>query len=89
MVTVSTTMLCPHCKGEEAVIRHTRNRSGTDRFFCKDCDRAFTPSPRSRQVTEERKALVMNALKEKMPINAICRTFKISPKTVYSLLKKG
>jgi transposase-like protein len=81
-------LTCPHCGERERVRRHGRTRRGSERLYCAVCRRAFTPSPKSRSLSEEKKTHILNALAEKMPIIAICRTFQVSPKTVYALLKK-
>lgn len=85
---VSQVFQCPHCGESERVRRHGRTRRGSERLYCNVCRRAFTPSPKSRSLSEEKKTHILNALAEKMPLIAICRTFKVSPNTVYALLKK-
>jgi gamma-glutamyl-gamma-aminobutyrate hydrolase PuuD len=52
------------------------------------CRRAFVPQPKSRALSQEKEAMIGRALLEKTPLIGICRTFKVSPNTVYKLLKK-
>lgn len=85
---VSVVFKCPHCGEEERVRRYGRNRSGSERLFCNVCRRAFTLDAKSRSLTEEKAGMILNALQEKTPLIGICRTFKVSPNTVYALLKK-
>ena len=82
------TIACPHCTKTEGVIYHGYNRSGTERCLCHLCKRTFTLLPKSRKLSEEKESLIREALKEKTPYIAICRMLKVSPKTVYAVLKK-
>jgi len=79
---------CPHCEEEERVRRHGRTKAGSERLYCNVCRRAFTLAPKSRSLTVDKAGMILNALKEKTPLIAICRTFHVSPNTVYALLKK-
>lgn len=86
---VSLVYSCPHCGEEERVRRHGSTRSGSERLYCAVCRRAFTPHPKSRSLSEEKAQMIRHALAEKTPLIGICRTFKVSPNTVYALLKRG
>ena len=79
---------CPHCGTGEGVRRYGCNRSGSERCYCNECRRAFTLNPKSRALSEDKAAMITRALLEKTPLIGICRTFKVSPNTVYALLKK-
>lgn len=79
---------CPYCGTEDGVRRYGCNRSGSERCYCNGCRRAFTLNPKSRALSEEKAAMIGRALLEKTPLIGICRTFKVSPNTVYALLKK-
>ncbi len=85
---VSVVHVCPHCEEVERVRRHGRTKAGSERLYCNVCRRAFTLLPKSRSLTEEKAEMILNALKEKTPLIGICRTFKVSPNTVYALLQK-
>jgi transposase-like protein len=85
---VNVTIACPHCGEEKRVRRHGRTRQGSERLYCVVCRRAFTPQPKSRALTTEKEAMIGRALLEKTPLIGICRTFKVSPNTIYKLLKK-
>lgn len=80
---------CPHCTEQKRVRRYGRTQQGSERFYCNVCRRAFTPAPKSRSLTQDKAGMILNALAEKTPLIAICRTFKVSPNTVYALLKKS
>jgi len=85
---VSVVHRCPHCGEVERVRRHGRTQAGSERLYCNVCLGAFTLVPKSRALSEDKAGMILNALKEKTPLIAICRTFGVSPNTVYALLKK-
>lgn len=86
---VITVHHCPHCKESERIRRHGRTQQDSERLYCAVCRRAWTLSPKSRSLTPEKAEHILNALAEKTPLIAICRTFGVSPNTVYALLKKS
>ncbi len=85
---VSLIISCPHCAEQKRVRRYGRTRQGSERCYCNVCRRAFTPNPKSRTASPQKQEQILRALQEKTPITAIARTFKVSPNTVYALLKK-
>ena len=79
---------CPHCTST-TVIKFGTNRSGTSRCRCHDCKRTFTLAPRSRAMTDEREALILGALRERISQRGIARAFKVGRQTVRAVRKKG
>jgi transposase-like protein len=82
---------CPHCQKSACVVRFGYNRSGTYRCQCEDCDKTFTPEPRSNRLSPEKEELIERALEERLSIEAIeaiARLFQVAKKTVYKILKK-
>ncbi len=86
---VTETIACPPCHQAEAVYRFGYNRGGTQRLRCKDCNKTFTRNPNPRVTTPETQERILKALAERVPINAITRMLRVSPNTVYKVLKKG
>lgn len=37
-------LTCPQCNSTH-VVKHTKNKSGTQRYRCRDCKKTFTPVP--------------------------------------------
>ena len=85
---VSETICCPHCGKAEAVVRHGYNRGGTARCCCKQCDKTFTPKPNPRTVTPEKRQAILDALSERLSMDAIARMLHVSKTTIYDTLKK-
>ena len=86
---VSETICCPHCGQAEAVVRHGYNRGGTARCRCKQCDKTFTPKPNPRIVTPEKQQAILNALSERLSMDAIARLLHVSKTTIDNTLKKN
>ena len=55
---------------------------GTQRLFCKVCQKRFTPDPVNRSLSEEKQELIEKALTEIISQRGIARTFKMSPFTL-------
>ena len=72
---------CPVCGDTASIIRRGYNRCGTQRLFCKVCQKRFTPHPESRALTKEKQGLIEAALAERISQRGIARTFKVSPFT--------
>lgn len=80
---VVRTSSCPHCHETEPVVRYGKNRSGTERLWCKACRRAWTPTPQDeRRVTAEKEAQITAALMERLSQRAIARMLKVSRDTI-------
>lgn len=44
---------CPYCNSTERQIKAGRNRAGSQRFQCRECDRHYTPEPKLNGYPEE------------------------------------
>jgi transposase-like protein len=42
------TITCPRCGAHNRAVRDGHNRSGTQRYRCRACRRAFTPQPKEQ-----------------------------------------
>ena len=87
MVTVS--IACPHCGKTEPVVKFGHTDSGTPRCRCNDCKKTFAVNPKSRKVTPEKEAAIERHLNERTTMRGICRALKVSPNTIYAVLKKS
>ena len=86
---VALTYACPHCHETEPVVRYGKNRSGTERLWCKTCRRAWTPQPNDeRRITPEKEARITAALSERLSQRAIARMLKVSRDTMRATRKK-
>jgi transposase-like protein len=86
---VSHVVTCPYCHKAEPVLRHGKNRrGGSTRYRCKDCKRTFTLEPNPRLLTPEKEQRIIDALSERLSIEAVARLLKVSKATIYPVLKK-
>ncbi len=79
---------CPYCRETEPVVKFGRNRSGTARCRCNACGRTFTPEPNPRRVTAQKEQRILDALAERLSIDAVARMLHVSKTTIYNTLKK-
>ena len=86
---VSVEISCPHCHNSAPVVKHGVTDSGAPRCRCKACNKTFAVNPKSKAVTAEKEELVLRCLNERTSIRGICRSAKVEPNTVYSILKKS
>ena len=70
------------------MVKFGYNRGGTARCPCNDCKRTFTPQPNSRKVTPEKEQHILDALAERLSMDAIARMLHVSKTTIYNTLKK-
>lgn len=81
-----TTIACTRCASHQCV-RFGSNRGGSQRYICKECGRTFTPDPARRGISPERVAQVKAMVDAGYPITKITRILKVSPKTVYKVIR--
>jgi transposase-like protein len=68
---------CPRCRAGH-VVRNGTTRAARPTFLCRGCGRRFVEAPRRGPVSDERKALVLRLLGERMAIRAIARVTGLS-----------
>ena len=68
---------CPYCRATHVVL-NGRNTSGTPKFLCRGCQRQIVEQPKHGPVSEEKKALVLRLLGERLALRAIARTVPVS-----------
>jgi transposase len=72
---------CPFCHSSIAV-KQGHNRSGSQRFLCRDCGRTFTPHPNRRGYTEAMHQRAIQLYLEGTNLRRIGRLLKIDHMTV-------
>jgi transposase-like protein len=63
---VAEVYACLHCQQSEPVVRFGKTRRGSQRLWCKECHKSWTPRPKSRSLTAEKEALLVAALGERL-----------------------
>ena len=68
---------CPNC----ASTRYKKNghtRHGKQNHFCKSCERQFSAGANPHLISDERRTLVENLLRERLSLRGICRAVGVS-----------
>ena len=85
--TTTQTFACRKC-GSERVVKNGHNRSGSQQYKCHDCGACGVLSPKHRY-TEEQKAQILRAYRERPSMRGIERIFGVARQTLAEWLKKG
>lgn len=72
---VAHIVTCPYFHKAAPVLRHVKNRRGSARYRCKDCDRTFTLEPNPRLLTPDKEQRILDALSERLSIEAVVIVF--------------
>jgi len=65
------------------------NRSGTQRYKCKDCSVAYTIDPKQREYSEETKTLAMKMYYSGVSGRGVGKVLGMSKANVYNWIKKS
>jgi transposase-like protein len=79
---------CNKCGKSEWVSRAGRNRSGTQRYRCNNCQRYFTPDPKPQGCDPQTRQLALKLALEGMSNRAIGRVLNINNQSVANWLAR-
>ena len=83
------TIKCPKCGKEENQIKKGFNRSGTQRYRCKDCNVAYTINPKQNEYSEETKKLALKMYYSGVSGRGVGKVLGMSKANVYNWIKKN
>ena len=72
------TIKCPSCGSETGQHKYGTNKSGTQRYRCYGCKKAYTPNPADHNYTEEEKTLAIKIYYENSSGRAVGRILGMS-----------
>ena len=75
-------MRCPSCQSTKKQYKAGFNRSGSQRYRCGICNRAYTPVPKENRYAAEIRLLAIRMYVEGNSTRAIGRILKISQQSV-------
>ena len=75
-------MRCPHCQTTEFQIKDGYNKSGSQRYRCKRCNRTYTPVPRHVGYPECIRQRAIGLYRVGMDFRAIARELGVNHQTV-------
>lgn len=84
---VTEVLHCPRCASAE-VIRHGKAANGVQRYRCRSCTYTFRRDPKPNGYTEEEKARILRAYRERPSLRGLKRIFGVSRTTVSAWLKE-
>ncbi len=93
MVTLVTpaseqTIICPHCKDVDSLVRHGHTKGGNQRYRCRACSKTFCLNPGTSAHPHQFKQQVLAACHERASLRGVCRVFGISRNTLADWLEK-
>jgi len=79
---------CPQCGKTENQVMVGRNRSGTQRCFCKECEKYYTLDPKQREIPEEVRQQAIKTYYAGASGRGVGKVFGFSKANVYNWIKK-
>lgn len=61
---MENTRICPRCGATAKQHRHTANKSGSERYICRNCGKTYTPTPRKYIYTEAERVVAIRTYYE-------------------------
>ena len=80
---------CPQCGKTEKQVNAGKNRSGTQRCFCKECKKYYTLDPKKREIPEEIRQQAIKAYYAGASGRGVGKVFGFSKANVYNWIKKN
>ncbi len=79
---------CPICGKTTNQMNAGKNRSGTQKCFCKDCKKYYTLNPKTREYSEEIKEQAIKTYYSGTSGRGVGKIFSFSKANVYNWIKK-
>jgi len=77
---------CPYCQDSQHQIKAGKNKSGSQKYKCKLCDRRYTPQP-SQMYSDEMRLQAVKLYADGMNYRRIGRQLGVDHKTVINWVK--
>jgi len=75
-------MNCPNCGANWKQYKAGFNLSGSQRYKCGECNRAYTPEAKEKGYSQEMRLLALRMYVEGSSLRSIARILKVSPQSV-------
>ena len=79
---------CPVCGDETKQNKKGFNRSGTQRYICRECGVTYTPEPKKREYSEETRLLAMKIYYSGVSGRGVGKILGMSKANIYNWIKK-
>jgi len=80
---------CPECGRNESQVNAGKNRSGTQRCFCKECRKYYTLGAKTTTYTDEKRREAIQIYYSGVSGRGVGRLMKMSKANVYNWIKKN
>ena len=88
VATISEDKKCPKCGKIENQVKAGKNRSGTQRCKCKECNLLYTIEPKKREYPEETRKLAMKIYYSGVSGRGVGKILGMNKANVYNWIKK-
>ena len=79
---------CPVCAEKTGQMRNGANRSGTQTYRCRHCNKFYTPKPKQREYDEETKLMAIKIFYSGVSGRGVGKILGMSKSNVYNWIKK-
>lgn len=79
---------CPYCQANEQQVKNGMNVSGTQRYKCKRCGRAYTPEPKEQGYADGVRLRAVALYVDGMNIRRIARILGVNHQSVANWVKQ-
>ena len=80
-------MTCPYCHDERSQVKDGRNRSGTQKYRCKLCQRRYTPEPAVNGYDDEVRLQAVKLYVDGLNLRRIARHLGVSHQSIANWVK--
>lgn len=80
---------CPNCGAETNQVKKGLNPSGTQRYFCKECGKVYTPEPKRKAYDAETRKQALKIYYSGVSGRGVGKILGMSEVNVYNWIKKN
>jgi len=82
-------MNCPTCHTVNNQVKAGKNQSGSQRYLCKTCSKAYTPKPNAIGYPFAMRHLALKLYKDGLSFRAIARQLDVGTQSVINWVRVG
>ncbi len=80
-------MKCPKCRASKHQVKNGVNKSGSQKYLCRECSTIYTPQPKLSGYPIETRQMAIRMYVEGNSYGAIGRILKVNPQSVANWVK--
>ncbi len=84
---IDENIYCPICGKHEHQVKLGKNKSGSQKYYCNDCKRYYTPVPKQHEYPEETRELAIEMLFSGSSGRQVNHTLGFNKANVYNWIK--